>query len=444
MQSRKAPLLERILVVIIAYTLVCAALCIYRYLVDVYETHWPRNAPSQLGVEGWPVACLYHALWEPMGPQPAPGHPQTYQSHTFFTLPAGDLETLFLLSQDRHASVVLHTAQSAGATTADIQVQVQAFYEEEEALRPETRTICALRRSRGQYAIGVFVSAARFLLLLSPACMRRCLLTLGLQAAPGRQDGARHDVTLDITVWLPGPRSGTDGDFRVSPWLEPDLGLPQLRHVIGDPSQHAFRQASIPLTHPPIEVFTIPIVLDNPRGSFIWAPLQVIPAEGLQVIPPNPDIRGKFNVSSPSLAAPAKPISAGVSPFTKNKDLPFGVVLSTQIVERISLQASTHDSESGGGFFHADAHSPNSHPLGTTFSENTPGLARDLGLGSVSAISDTDLHAPYKGSFALLTASLQPPANAKPGVEDPEGQSHTRRVTSRIVGRGVCLVREIE
>lgn len=85
---------------------------------------------------------------------------------------AGDLETSrFLLSlQDRHASGIVYFDQStsasavAAAALIEVKVEVEAFYESEEALRAETRTICALRPSRGQYGIGVFVSGLRAVL----------------------------------------------------------------------------------------------------------------------------------------------------------------------------------------------------------------------------------------------------------------------------------------
>lgn len=79
--------------------------------------------------------------------------------HAWFTLPAGDLKTLFLLSRDRHASGIVYFVESAG--DADVEVEVQAFYRSEGAL--QERTICALRRGQGEHGIGVFVSLrARF------------------------------------------------------------------------------------------------------------------------------------------------------------------------------------------------------------------------------------------------------------------------------------------
>lgn len=96
---------------------------------------------------------------------------------------AGDLETsLFLLSlQDRHSSGIVYFDQSTGAgaaaaaVAAVIEVKVEAFYEaEEEALRAETRTICALRPSRGQYGIFVFVSGLHAVL---PSLRMTCRIT---------------------------------------------------------------------------------------------------------------------------------------------------------------------------------------------------------------------------------------------------------------------------
>jgi hypothetical protein len=76
-------------------------------------------------------------------------------------LPGDLLETFLLSSRDEHASGIVYFA-AAQPTAADadavIRVEVEASYGSEEALRTETRTICALRRGRGQYGIGVFVS----------------------------------------------------------------------------------------------------------------------------------------------------------------------------------------------------------------------------------------------------------------------------------------------
>jgi len=86
---------------------------------------------------------------------------------------AGDLETSrFLLSlRDRRASGIVHIDQnasaSAAAAAAVIKVKVEASFESEEALRAETRTICALRPSQGQYGIGVFVSGLSAVLPMS-------------------------------------------------------------------------------------------------------------------------------------------------------------------------------------------------------------------------------------------------------------------------------------
>ena len=87
---------------------------------------------------------------------------------------AGDLEASgYLLSfQDSHASDVVYFNQSINASAAaaaavNIEVKFEALYESE-ALRAETRGICALRPSRGQYGIGIFVSGLRAVL---PRCV---------------------------------------------------------------------------------------------------------------------------------------------------------------------------------------------------------------------------------------------------------------------------------
>src|SRR5258708_6776165 len=50
MQARKAYLLERVLFVAIACTVVFAGLCIYIYLVGIYESHWVSHSffPCQI------------------------------------------------------------------------------------------------------------------------------------------------------------------------------------------------------------------------------------------------------------------------------------------------------------------------------------------------------------------------------------------------------------
>jgi hypothetical protein len=126
----------------------------------------------RMWAESSPATCVYHARWAPIKfeSQPVPGHPETFQSHAWFALPAADLDSLLLLllSQDKHASGAVHFSQSAGAT-AD--VEVEAFCDSVEALRPHTRTICALRRGQGRYAIGVFVSFSRRVV----PCTHRCV-----------------------------------------------------------------------------------------------------------------------------------------------------------------------------------------------------------------------------------------------------------------------------
>ena len=73
----------------------------------------------------------------------------------------GNLETFVLSLQDRHANGIMYFAAQTTTTAASvIEVEVEAFYESEEALRLQMKNVCALRRSpgRGQYGIGVFVS----------------------------------------------------------------------------------------------------------------------------------------------------------------------------------------------------------------------------------------------------------------------------------------------
>jgi hypothetical protein len=92
----------------------------------------------------------------------------------------GDLKTSwFLLSlRNGHASGIVYSAQpasaNAAAAAAVIEVKVKAFYESEEALRAEMRTICALRRSPSGDLCGIgifFVSGPRAVLLHIHRCV---------------------------------------------------------------------------------------------------------------------------------------------------------------------------------------------------------------------------------------------------------------------------------
>ena len=80
------------------------------------------------------------------------------------------------------------TSASAAAAAAVIEAKVEAFYESKEALRAETRTICALRSSQGQYGIGIFVSGfAR----CPPACVIAYDMTLSVAGITGCRPWAR-------------------------------------------------------------------------------------------------------------------------------------------------------------------------------------------------------------------------------------------------------------
>ncbi|KAH9962235.1 hypothetical protein BC827DRAFT_235398 [Russula dissimulans] len=153
-QAQRVPLLERVLTVIIGNALILAGLCMYHYLVEIYESHWLHPTPTHLGVANWPTSCVYHARWAPIDSD-------LFRSQAWFTLPAADFQTLFLLSQDRHASGVVYSSQSADAVAvADIEVEVEAFYESEadDAPGSEGIGICVLRWGQGQYGIDVLVS----------------------------------------------------------------------------------------------------------------------------------------------------------------------------------------------------------------------------------------------------------------------------------------------
>ncbi|KAH9974176.1 hypothetical protein BGW80DRAFT_1458716 [Lactifluus volemus] len=203
MPTRKAPVLERILVVMIIYGLILFALHIYDYLVRVYESHWVQH-PA--------VTCVDNVRWAPIGPQQVTEQLEAFQTHAWSTLPARGLETLFLFSRDRHASGVVYLFEPVNSTE-DVEVEVLTSYGSE-GTPQERRTVCTLRRSRGERRIGVLVAAA---------------------APLARYDATeKDDDTLKITVWLPeGPRSEADVIFVLQ--LETDL-ITQLRRerVIDD------------------------------------------------------------------------------------------------------------------------------------------------------------------------------------------------------------------
>ncbi|KAI0246180.1 hypothetical protein BJV78DRAFT_190965 [Lactifluus subvellereus] len=307
--------LERILMVLIVYVLVFSAWHIYGYLVQAYESRWPRHAVA---------TCVDHARWAPFGPHQVPGQPEAFQMHAWFTLPTGDLETLFLLSRDRHASGIVYFVESESAGGTDVEVEVQAFYESEGALRE--RTICSLRRSQGEHGIGVL-------------------------AAPTHLNAPDKDnltLTLEITVWLPQPRSGADVVFV--PRLETDLS--RFQHVIGDLHTHRFGQVSLSSTSAPIgadlDFITgktgIIVSSRYTRGNFDGPP------------PLEPEIVGKFS-----------PISG-------------------------------HESETGGSR-RAIAPLPN----GAGYYAQAPESAPDPDLRSHDAFSDLYLQPAYGGSFELST-----------------------------------------
>jgi len=117
----------------------------------------------------------------------------------------------FLLSfklQDRHASKsgIVYFAQltsaSAAAAAAVIEAKVEAFYESKEALRAETRTICALRPSQGQYGIGIFVSGFRSAVLPHAPLHMTCRFPWRVlqPAVPGHElySSARDNITLTV------------------------------------------------------------------------------------------------------------------------------------------------------------------------------------------------------------------------------------------------------
>ena len=146
---------------------------------------------------------------------------------------------------------------AAAAAASVIEVEIEVFYGSEEALRTETRTVCALRRSqgpsRGPLDIGVLVSHCA-------ACIIVAYEHEVSQAAacPGAEYTARNDISLKITVWL--PRRPRAEQVQVTfPAVAPESGRPQShQRVIGDsPLPHALDQASLRLMDAPIEAYTV-------------------------------------------------------------------------------------------------------------------------------------------------------------------------------------------
>jgi hypothetical protein len=185
----------------------------------------------------------------------------------------GDLKTSrFLLSlQDRHASVILYFDQSSSASARAAAAAV-AFYDSEEALRAEMRTICAcaLRPSRvpSQYGIGVFVSGLRA--VLPQASSRMTCHTFSWRklqvAVPGHEYNARDNITLKITIWSRAVK----------------VQVPQSQRVIGDSPPHASAfggQLLMPLMNAPIEVchilfpIAIPVIIGGKGADQLAASL---------------------------------------------------------------------------------------------------------------------------------------------------------------------------
>ncbi|KAI0284644.1 hypothetical protein BGY98DRAFT_527283 [Russula aff. rugulosa BPL654] len=277
----KVHILERILFFEIACTVVFAGLYLYTYLVSIYQSHWPHVLASHLGDGTGPTtSCISHApsRWTPTEPSQQLDHGQSaaFQSHAPFVLPAGatgDLETSrFLLSlQDRHASG-MYFAQSASAgaaaAAAVIEVKVEAFYESEEALRVETRSVCALRQSR----IGVFVSGLRAVFPHAPLHMTcRFPWVLQTAAATGHEYSARDDITLKSQRVIDSPPHACAFDGQVS----------------------------TPLMNAPIEVDTINTPYRYVRGKCYDVPL---------------------SLESATAAAAGSNIAAGISTYINNNN----------------------------------------------------------------------------------------------------------------------------
>lgn len=409
-------ILERILFVAIVCTVVFAGRYLYTYLVSIYQSHWPHVLlASHLGDgAAWPTtSCISHVRWTPIESlQLDRGQCAAFQSHTSFMLPAGaagDPETSrFLLSlhdKDRHASSIVYFDQStsaggaaAAAAVIDVEIKVEAFYESEEALRAETRTICALRPSRGQYGIGIVAYD------MPTRTCRFPWRVLQAAAVPGHEYSARDDITLNITVGLPGPRAA-------------EAHVPQSQCVIGESPPHANAfggQLSMPLMGAPIEVDTA------------------------QINTPHRHVRDKCNdVSSslePAAAAAAEPnIAAGIPTYINGNDLPLSILLTTtdaQIIRRI---------------YPADSKSDGFIPVSIRMFGQAPDETLDLGVSSTSGCNLGTVPLPcIRAPFELMATTIHPSVNAELGMEEPTEKSRNRCMKSRIVRHGACLIPDIE
>ena len=75
-------------------------------------------------------------------------------------------------------------------------------------------------------------------------------------------------------------------------------------------------------------------------------------------------------------------------------------------------------------------------------SEPALGSAQVADVASPSAISDLYLDPEHEGSFKILAVNIHPFVIEKHVTEDPTERPQARHVTSRIVGRGITLIRE--
>ncbi|KAI0305288.1 hypothetical protein B0F90DRAFT_1885702 [Multifurca ochricompacta] len=256
---------------------------------------------------------------------------------------------------DGHASGVVYFAESSGI--ANIEVELRAFYESEDAL--QRRAVCALRRSQGEFGIGIFTSP--------------------------KHQGAWDNLALEITVWLPGPPSEVDVVFI--PLLGTDL--PNFHHVIGDLPTHVFGLVELSSTNAPIEV-----------GC----------AEKTQIIMSNRYIRGKFDVSSSlELATTHEFISAEISAYNDNDCILTDVIFSTTNAYGLfsTKFANFHKWERIKRSFRVMAHSSNSL-LEIRFTEQALDSILDQDVRSTDGISNVYLHPVYEGSFELLPTTTLP------------------------------------
>ncbi|KAI0263119.1 hypothetical protein BC834DRAFT_889159 [Gloeopeniophorella convolvens] len=358
----------------------------------VYEWYrgQPPTAPLGLNSTGNIAVCTEYAKWTPITRLlPSLGHTGTFGMRTRFILPADRLDGLFLQSLDDYSYGRVYFAESP--TVTNVEVRVEAFFDAKGAL--DQRTVCSLRRERGDYGTGIFLNG---------------------------RPGPRDKLDLRITVLL--PKSHLEADPVLVPRLE--TYLPQFYHTFGDLSTHTFGEISLLSQDAPIEMST------------------ALTAERARITARHGYIKARLNVFT-SLEAKSvdSPIFVAVSAFNDGDGNPTDVHISTtnsHIIGQFAL-LSTRADRAGGGFNITALTSQS--PLELRFTEQALNSDLTLNVHSSGAISDVYLHPAYEGTFELLSGGGPAHLDVDPKVRDPAGRGRTRQVASRTVGRGARLIR---